>query len=270
MALFQPIYANMQGIQHYCINSLLYLGIVNEKYVLMYKEFILQLHIYANAIRILAYGYLPISLITPQKLKEILNVVRKTIRKINPDYDLVIKRLYLYYDMKLTTFGIDKDKNLIIQFSVFIQPYTQQLLILYQIETVPVPIIDQNMQAHFYTHLQVDRPYTALNLDTYITIRQQELRMCKRMGYEFYCEELFLVKHKFEYSCKSAIYFDLDPDIIKDTSNFAFYYNKTDITPTVLDGGMKSFQLIGPMMNISYAVLTMILQSEYPVICMYL
>ena len=28
--------------------------------------------------------------------------------------------------MQLVTFGIDKDKNLIIQFPVFIQPYTQQ------------------------------------------------------------------------------------------------------------------------------------------------
>ena len=39
--------------------------------------------------------------------------------------------------MQLVTFGIDKDKNLIIQFPVFIQTHTQQPLILYQIETVP-------------------------------------------------------------------------------------------------------------------------------------
>ena len=49
--------------------------------------------------------------------------------------------------MKLVTFGIDNDRNVIIQFPVFIQPYTQQPLILYQIETVPVPIADQNEQA---------------------------------------------------------------------------------------------------------------------------
>ena len=59
--------------------------------------------------------------------------------------------------MKLVTFGIDNDKNLIVQFPVFIQPYTQQPLILYQIETVPVPIIDKNTQRQFYTHLEVDR-----------------------------------------------------------------------------------------------------------------
>ena len=188
----------------------------------MYKELITQLHIYATAIRILAKGYLPISLITPLKLKEILSEVRNTVRKTNPDDDLVIKRLHPYYDMKLVTFGIDSDKNLIIQFPVFKQPYTQQPLILYQIETVPVPIIDQNTQAHSYTHLQVDRPYIALNSETYITIRQQELRTFKRIGYEFYCEELFMVKYKSKYSCKSAIYFDLDSEIIKETRNFTF------------------------------------------------
>ena len=33
------------------------------------------------------------------------------------------------------------------------------------------------------------------------------------------------------------IYFKLDAETIKENCNFKFYYNKTDITPTVLDGG---------------------------------
>ena len=126
------MYTNTQGIQYYSINSLIYLRIVKEKYVLMHKEFIMQLHIYVSAITILAREYLPISLITPLKVTQILNMVRDTVRQTNADYDLVIKRLYLYYDMKVVYFGIDRDRNLIIQFPVFIQPYTQQLLLLYQ------------------------------------------------------------------------------------------------------------------------------------------
>ena len=46
-----------------------------------------------------------------------------------------------------------------------------------------------------------------------------------------------MVKHKSKYSCKSAIYFDLGPDIIKENCKFAYYFNKSDITPTVLDSG---------------------------------
>ena len=117
------------------------------------------------------------------------------------------------------------------------QPYTQQPLILYQIETVPVPIVDKNTKTNSYTKILVKKPYTALNLETYINIHQQELATCKRIGYEFYGEELFVVRHKSIHSCKSAIYFDLDTDIVKKNCDFIFHYNRSDITPTVLDGG---------------------------------
>ena len=161
----------------------------------------------------------------------------KTLQITNPDYDLVLDRLHLYYDMPLITFGIDKDMNLNIQFPIFVQPYTQKPLILYQLETVPIPILDKHTKAQSYTHLQIRKPYIALNSETYISLRQQELRSCKRIGYEFYCKELFIVKHKSNYSCKSAIYFNLTMDIIKNNCNFKFHFNNTDITPTMLDGG---------------------------------
>ena len=70
----------------------------------------------------------------------------------NPNYDLVIDRLPLYYDMQLVTFGIDKDNNLIVQFPIFIQPYTQQPLVLYQLETVPV-LFWTKMTRHIHTHI---------------------------------------------------------------------------------------------------------------------
>ena len=59
--------------------------------------------------------------------------------------------MYKYYDMKLVTFGIDQDRILIIQFPVFIQPYTQKPLTPYQIEMIPVLILDMNKRADSYT-----------------------------------------------------------------------------------------------------------------------
>ena len=61
------------GLCHYSINSLLYLRPIQDKYITLYRELISQLHIYASVIRILVKGYLPNTLITPLKLKEILN-----------------------------------------------------------------------------------------------------------------------------------------------------------------------------------------------------
>ena len=94
--------------------------------------------------------------------------------------------MYKYYDMKLVTFGIDQDRNLIIQFPVFVQPYTQKPLTLYQIETIPVLILDTNEKADSYTWIKIDKLYIALNPDTYISIRMEELRTCKRIGYEYF------------------------------------------------------------------------------------
>ena len=195
-SIFRTLYAHALGLHHYFINSLLYSRTIQDKYITLYSKLITQLCIYASAIRILSKGYLPDTLVTPVKLKEILKEVRNALRTTNPDYDLVIDRIHLYYDMQLVTSGIDKDRNLIIQFLVFIQPYTQQPLTLYQLETVPIPILDQNDKAQSYTQLQIRKPYIALNSETYISLRLQELKTCKRIGYEFNCKELFVVKDK--------------------------------------------------------------------------
>ena len=220
---WMELYSQDEGIHNYAINSILFLTTVREKYVRMYERFLKELKLYSRAIRILSKGYLPISLLPPSKLEKILSEVRITIAKSNKDYDLVLTRLYLYYDMKLVTFGIDNQRNLIVQFPVFIQPYTQKRL------------------AHSYTELKMDKPYIALNEETYITLHAQELKMCKRIGYEYYCKELFVIKSKMRYSCASAIYFNLESDMIKANCEFQYYFNKTNIKPTVLDGG---FQII--------------------------
>ena len=67
----------------------------------------------------------------------------------------------------------------------------------------------------------------------------EELRTCRKIGYEYYCEELFVVKSKLKYSCTSALYFQLDRQTIKENCIFDYYYNKTDVKPSILDGGYE-------------------------------
>ena len=164
------MYSASQGANYYAIHSLLYLRTIQEKYIKMYERFVNQLKEYLHTIRILSKGYLPISLLPPSKLAKILQEVKQVLLKTNKNYGLVIKGMYKYYDMKLVTFGIDRKRNLIIQFPVFVQPYTQKPLTLYQIETIPVLILDMNEKADSYTWIRIDKPYIALNPDTYISI----------------------------------------------------------------------------------------------------
>ena len=109
---WMEIYSQDEGMHNYAINSVLFLTTVQEKYMKIYERFIEELKLYSRAIRVLSKGYLPISLLPPSKLEKILNEVRIAIAKSNKDFDLVLTRFYLYYDMKLVTFGIDNQRNL--------------------------------------------------------------------------------------------------------------------------------------------------------------
>ena len=85
------------------------------------------------------------------------------------------------------------------------------------------------------TKLHIIKPIIALNKETYISLRHQELRHCKNIGYEFYSEELFVVKYNSRYSFESTIYFNLSPKVIKETCNVDCYFNNSNIKPAVLD-----------------------------------
>ena len=155
---WMELYTQDEGMHNYAISPILFLTTVREKYVKMYERFIEELKLYSKTIRVLSKGYLPISLLPPSKLEKILKEVR--IAKSNKDYDIVLIRLYLYYDMKLVIFGIDNQRNLTVQFPVFVQPYSQKILIMYQIETVLVPILDENDQAYSYMELKIKTLYS--------------------------------------------------------------------------------------------------------------
>ena len=63
----------------YSVDTILFLTTVREKYVKMYKRFIAELKSYSKTIRILSKGYLPVSLISPSKLKAILEQIKRSI-----------------------------------------------------------------------------------------------------------------------------------------------------------------------------------------------
>ena len=59
-------------IGHMVLNSLLYFHELQMKFVNIYKDLIRKLYTYIDAICILSTGYLPINLIPPSQLNEML------------------------------------------------------------------------------------------------------------------------------------------------------------------------------------------------------
>ena len=151
-------------------------------------------------------------------------------------YVLAAKHISHYRDMKMVTFSVDQQAHsLILTFPAFIKNYKQPPLSLYKVETVPVPIIDKNVKADSYSQVRIEKSYIAAGTDYYIQLRISELLMCKSIRYIYYCEELFVIKHKSRHSCVSAIFYNLGPATVIKNCKFDYYYNIT-VPPVILDG----------------------------------
>ena len=179
---------------------------------------------------------MPACLFPPTVLHRITSNALQMVQKKNPDYVLTIKHVTEYYDMKMVTFGINDGEELVVAFPVFVQDHTRESMTLYELETVKVPTTDTNLAANSYTEVETSKPYIAFNNDCYIQLRIPELHMCKQIWYSYFCEELFLVKHKSKHSCESAIYYNLSKEVINEYCSFKYFYNTT-VMPSVLDGG---------------------------------
>ena len=232
----QFLHVNSIGRLLFANKLSIYLTTVQETQLRLYDELERVLKIFLSAAETLSKGYLPASLFPPSVLCNITSSALKMVQKKNPDYVLTIKHVTEYYDMKMVTFGVNDGVELVVAFPVFVQDHTRESMTLYELETVKVPITDTNLAANSYTEVQTSKPYIAFNNDYYIQLRIPELRMCKQIWHTYYCEELFLVKHKSKHSCESAIYYNLTQEVVNRYCTFKYFYNTT-IMPSVLDGG---------------------------------
>ena len=222
---------------NYNFEVMMYLKNVREEHVVTYREAVKATRDLLDGIAIVTQGRLPRALISDNQLREILGKVDAMVKRNYPDYVLAAKHISHYRDMKMVTFSVDQQAHsLILTFPAFIKNYKQPPLSLYEVETVPVPIIDKNVKADSYSQVRIEKSYIAAGTDYYIQLRISELLMCKSMRHIYYCEELFVIKHKSRHSCVSAIFYNLGPATVTKNCRFDYYYNIT-IPPVILDGG---------------------------------
>ena len=100
-----------------------------------------------------------------------------------------------------------------------------------------MPRVDFNKNINLYTKLQIAKSYIALNEEFYISLRHEEMKNCKTIGYEYDCSEVFVFKHNSKYSCEHTIYFNFSPEISKGNCNFNYFFNTSNVKSAVLDGG---------------------------------
>ena len=186
----------------------LYVHSMLERQIRLYEWLLCHLQDLLDSIGILSTRHLPPEFFPPTVLQNVTANAIEMVCKTHPDYGLAIRHITEYYDMKLAMFGLDSDGSMVVAFPVFMGEHASWPKTLYEIEVVEVPIPGKNTEAGSYSEVKYSKPYLAINEDYYIQLRIQELRMCKQIRHTYYCEELFLIKHKTKHSCESAIFYN--------------------------------------------------------------
>ena len=214
----------------------LYIHSVLERQIRLYELMLHHLKDLLDCIGILSTGKLPLMLFPPTVLENITSNAIDMVCHTHPEYELAVGHVTEYYDMKLCTFGIGIQGNMVVAFPIFVKDHSDKPKTLYEIETVQVPIPDQNPEANSFSEVQYRKPYIAVNDDFYIQLHIQELQMCKTIRHVYYCEELFLIKHRTHPTCESAIFYKAPPMTVYSVCTFKYFHNIM-VQPSILDGG---------------------------------
>ena len=161
---------------NYNFDALMYLDNAREEHVVIYREAVKAARDYLDGIAIVTQGRLPRALISDNQLREILGKVDAMIKRNYPDYVLAATHISHYRDMKMVTFAVDQQTHsLIVTFPAFIKNYKQPPLSLYEVETVPIPILDKNTKANNYPQVRIEKSYIAAGTDFYIQLRISDM-----------------------------------------------------------------------------------------------
>ena len=144
--------------------------------------------------------------------------------------------------------------QLLVNIPVMIRSVDENKLALHSIETVPMPFDTETLDGKNdeYTFINNSYPYMAINEQNYIPLNEQQLRLCNPMGATYYCENLYVLRHRLEHTCKSAIYYHADAWTIMKHCK-ATFVSKHQFPPQVLDTGetMVLFNLLKPWILVS-------------------
>ena len=193
----------------------------------------------------LSSGLLSHTIIPPGKLAELSEHVNMELIEHFKEYELAMTEIHQYYDLPLVSYFYT-DGMLILQIPIYIN-ITNNSHWNCCLQTVPVPYHPNSKSSddnQAYTWLKPDHDMLAMSSSTYLALDSKQLPNCRRFSIIYYCENLFLVTHRSEYTCESAIYWNKSASLINEKCNFEYYHELTP-EPRVLDAGDYYLLLAG-------------------------
>ena len=159
-------------------------------------------------------GYLTHCLLDPQVLSKYLEIIEDDLEDTAPEYEPVFTSVYQYYGNSLASFTNTID-DLLLQLPILIKLKVQIPMLLFSIETVPVPLDAETYlgEKREYTQIILETEYIALTDNNYIPLTQVQISLYAKIGYTYYCEYAHLLKKCTEHACMPAIYYDQESKI---------------------------------------------------------
>ena len=86
---------------------------------------------------------------------------------------------------------------------------------LFSIETVPIPFDAETYlgEKREYTQIILKTEYITLTNNNYVPLTQEQIFLCAKIGYTYYCEYAHLLKKCTEHTCMSVVYYDQESEI---------------------------------------------------------
>ena len=140
-------------------------------------------------------GYLTHQILDPQVLTKYLEIIEDDLEDTAPEYEPVFTSIYQYYGNSLASFTNIID-DLLLQLPILIKLKVQVPMLLFSIETVPVPLDAETYTGdkREYTQIMPETEYIALIDNNYIPLTQAQISLCAKIGYMYYCEYAHLLK----------------------------------------------------------------------------
>ena len=110
----------------------LYIHSVLERQIRLYELMLRHLKDLLDCIGILSTGKLPLMLFPPTVLENITSNAIDMVRHTHPKYELAVGHVSEYYDMKLGTFGVSIEGNMVVAFPIFVKDHSDKPKTLYE------------------------------------------------------------------------------------------------------------------------------------------
>ena len=168
---------------------------VLQKYLQYYINYQVTLDHFLTGLDSLGTRRLTFKVLDPTELTRFLGAIARQLHTERSFFALAFNHTYQYNAEPMVTFSNTHDQ-LLVNIPVLLRLTDQKDLILYSIDTIPMPFDTETLDGKNkeFTFINNAYPYMAINRENYIPLDERQLRLYNKMGATYYCKNLYVLR----------------------------------------------------------------------------